>query len=37
MVTWMTMPEDQTEREKFLRLYGACGEKSIRRGISCAA
>ena len=24
MVTWMTMPEDQTEREKFLRLYGAC-------------
>ena len=27
MVTWMTMPEDQTEREKFLRLYGACEKR----------
>ena len=27
MVIWTTMPEDQTEREKFLRLYGACEKR----------
>ena len=27
MVIWMTMPEDQAEREKFLRLYEACEKR----------